>query len=78
MNPVALLNDKLDKSNAKRFIGNAQLNYKVHGFEDLSLNLNLGLDWSSQTVRLMSLPARKCHSTTPRSPVPVITTTIPR
>ena len=46
MNPVALLNDKLDKSNAKRFIGNAQLNYKVHGFEDLSLNLNLGLDWS--------------------------------
>ena len=46
MNPVALLNDKHDKSNAKRFIGNAQLNYKVHGFEDLSLNLNLGLDWS--------------------------------
>lgn len=46
LNPVALLNDKVDKSNAKRFIGNAQFNYKVHGFEDLSLNLNLGLDWS--------------------------------
>lgn len=46
LNPVALLNDKIDKSNAKRFIGNAQMNYKIHGFEDLSLNLNLGLDWS--------------------------------
>ena len=46
LNPVALLYDKIDKSNAKRFIGNAQLNYKIHGFEDLSLNLNLGLDWS--------------------------------
>lgn len=46
MNPVALLYDKVDKSNAKRFIGNAQFNYKIHGFEDLSLNLNLGLDWS--------------------------------
>ncbi len=45
-NPVALLNDKKDISNAKRFIGNAQFNYKVHGLEDLQLNLNLGLDWS--------------------------------
>ncbi len=46
LNPVALLNDKVDKSNAKRFIGNIQAAYKVHGFEDLSLNLNLGLDYS--------------------------------
>jgi TonB-dependent starch-binding outer membrane protein SusC len=45
-NPVALLNDKRDVSNAKRFIGNAQLNYKVHGFEALSFNVNLGLDVS--------------------------------
>lgn len=45
-NPVALLNDKLDLSNAKRFIGNAQFDYKIHGFEDLHLNLNLGLDYS--------------------------------
>lgn len=46
MNPVALLNDKNDISNAKRFIGNAQIDYKIHGLEDLRLNLNLGLDIS--------------------------------
>jgi len=46
MNPVALLNDKYDSSDAYRFIGNAQFDYKVHGFEDLRLNLNLGLDWA--------------------------------
>ena len=45
-NPVALLNDRLGKANAKRFVGNAQFDYKIHGFEDLRLNLNLGLDYS--------------------------------
>ena len=46
MNPVALLNDKTDTSDAYRFIGNAQFDYKLHGFEDLRLNLNLGMDWA--------------------------------
>ena len=46
-NPVASLNDKYDISHAKRFIGNAQVDYKIHGFEDLRLNLNLGLDYAS-------------------------------
>lgn len=46
-NPVALLHDKVDKANAKRFIGNAQIQYKVHGLEDLTLNLNLGMDYVS-------------------------------
>lgn len=45
-NPVAMLNDKYDVSNAKRFVGNAQIDYKIHGFEDLRLNLNLGVDVS--------------------------------
>lgn len=45
-NPVAMLEDKYDLSNAKRFVGNAQIDYKIHGFEDLRLNLNLGLDIS--------------------------------
>ncbi len=45
-NPVALLNDKLDVSKAKRFVGNAQIDYKIHGLEDLRLNLNLGVDVS--------------------------------
>ena len=46
MNPVALLDAKTDEADAKRFIGNAQFDYKIHGFEDLRLNLNLGLDWA--------------------------------
>ena len=46
MNPVALLNDRIDVADAYRFIGNTQFDYKVHGFEDLRLNLNLGLDWA--------------------------------
>ena len=45
-NPVAMLEDKYDLSNAKRFVGNAQIDYKIHGLEDLRLNLNLGLDVS--------------------------------
>ncbi len=43
-NPVAQLEleDRLNK--VVRSIGNAQIDYKIHGFEDLSLNLNLGYD----------------------------------
>ena len=43
-NPVAQL--ELQKFNNKlsRTIGNATVNYKVHGFEDLQLNANLGFD----------------------------------
>jgi iron complex outermembrane receptor protein len=46
MNPVALLDAKEDTANAYRFIGNAQLDYKVHGLEALRFNLNLGIDWA--------------------------------
>lgn len=43
-NPVATL--ELDKRINKviRSIGNAQFDYKIHGLEDLSVNLNLGFD----------------------------------
>ena len=47
MNPVALLVDKKDISNANRFIGNAQVDYKIHGLEDLRVNINLGIDYAS-------------------------------
>ena len=46
-NPVALLMEKTDKSEANRMIGNIQLDYKIHGFEDLRINVNLGLDYAS-------------------------------
>lgn len=64
-NPVALLNDKKDLSNAKRFIGNAQFDYKIHGFEDLRLNLNLGIDHTSSkgTVDVAPGTEQTLHNT---------------
>ena len=49
LNPVAQLNDKTDVATANRFIGNAQFDYKIHGLEDLRLNLNLGIDWAKSS-----------------------------
>lgn len=46
-NPVALLNQVVDKSNAKSFIGSADIDYKLHFFPDLRLHLNLAMDLSS-------------------------------
>ena len=64
-NPVALLNDKKDISNAKRFLGNAQIDYKVHGFEDLRFNLNLGMDYtySRGTVDVAPDTEQSMHTT---------------
>ncbi|MBR2501957.1 MAG: TonB-dependent receptor [Rikenellaceae bacterium] len=44
INPFSTLYDKYDRNNSYRALGNLQLDYKIHGFEDLSLNMNLGLD----------------------------------
>ena len=46
MNPVAMLTQKTDKGTASRFIGNAQVDYKIHGLEDLRLNVNAGIDYA--------------------------------
>ena len=43
-NPVALLNDKRDRSTVLRSIGNVQLDYQVHFLPELHANLNLGYD----------------------------------
>ena len=43
-NPVALLNDKRDRSTVLRSIGNIQFDYKLHFLPDLHANLNLGYD----------------------------------
>ena len=45
-NPVAMITQKTDKSSASRFIGNAQVDYKIHGLEDLRLNVNAGIDYA--------------------------------
>ncbi|MDQ6610231.1 MAG: TonB-dependent receptor, partial [Bacteroidota bacterium] len=46
LNPVGLLEQRTDKSEVKRSIGNIQFDYKLHFFPDLRVNLNLGYDVS--------------------------------
>jgi len=45
-NPLALLDRNLwdDRAYNRQFIGSADIDYKVHGFEDLRLHLTLGMD----------------------------------
>lgn len=45
-NPLAILNQKSDKSKVQRSIGNLQFDYKMHFLPDLRANLNLGYDVS--------------------------------
>ena len=51
-NPVAMLDLRDDKADVYRSIGNAQFDYKIHGFEDLHLNLNLGYDISKSNGKV--------------------------
>ena len=55
-NPLDMLFSNRDEAKAYRFIGNAQFDYKIHGFEDLRFNLNLGLDISRTTGEVGALP----------------------
>ncbi|MCH4154805.1 MAG: TonB-dependent receptor [Muribaculaceae bacterium] len=43
-NPVAMIDLENDMNKVTRSIGNASFIYKIHGFEDLKLNLSLGYD----------------------------------
>ena len=45
--PLSLLYDAWDANSSYRALGNLQFDYKVHGLEELSFNLNLGLDITS-------------------------------
>lgn len=45
-NPVALLEQREDRSAVNRMIGNLQFDYKFHFLPDLRLNVNLGMDYS--------------------------------
>jgi len=46
LNPVGILEQRTDKSEVQRSIGNIQLDYKLHFFPDLHVNVNLGYDVS--------------------------------
>lgn len=43
-NPLALIEQREDKSEVNRFLGNAQFDYKFHFLPELKANLNLGMD----------------------------------
>ena len=66
LNPVAQLNERIGIATANRFIGNAQFDYKIHGLEDLRVNLNLGMDWarSGGYTELNQNSEASYHSTT--------------
>ncbi len=45
-NPLSLLNEQSEIAHSRSFIGSAEFDYKVHGFEDLRLHMTLGIDIS--------------------------------
>ena len=45
-NPLSMLYDVDKYSQTYRTLGNLTFDYKVHGFEALRFNLNLGMDWA--------------------------------
>ena len=58
-NPVAMLNEVDDVAHSRSFIGSADIDYKIHGFEDLRLHATLGADISK---------GRQYRSASPASP----------
>lgn len=48
-NPLSLLYDRDNQGKTNRSLGNIQLDYKIHGLEDLHMNLNLGYDVAKTT-----------------------------
>ncbi|HMO61957.1 MAG TPA: SusC/RagA family TonB-linked outer membrane protein [Ferruginibacter sp.] len=50
-NPIGLM-QRDDRSTVDRFIGNVELDYKLHFFPDLRANLNVGIDQSAGNGRV--------------------------
>ncbi|MBQ9285422.1 MAG: TonB-dependent receptor [Bacteroidaceae bacterium] len=46
-NPVARLNEKDDRANSFDYMGNVEVDYKIHGLEDLRLHMNFSGDWGN-------------------------------
>ena len=56
LNPVAMLNEQHRSSYVRRFVGNAQFDYKFKFLDGLRANLNLGLDFSTTSGWTVSDP----------------------
>ena len=46
-NPVARLYEKNDRANSFDYMGNVEVDYQIHGFEDLRLHMTFSGDWSN-------------------------------
>ena len=57
MNPLAVLNTRRESAYSREFIGSADIDYKVHGFEDLRLHATLGADVAKGTQHRNASPA---------------------
>jgi len=44
-NPLSSIYEKVDKGRQHSYIGNIEIDYKIHGFEDLHLHANAGADF---------------------------------
>ena len=49
VNPLAILEQYRNRGKTMRSLGNLQMDYKIQGFEDLRVNLNLGYDVARST-----------------------------
>ena len=49
INPLAMLEQYRNRGTTSRSLGNLQIDYKIHGFEELRANLNLGYDVAKST-----------------------------
>ncbi len=56
-NPLDMLESKDDRANSYAFIGTAELDYKIHGFEDLRLHVTGGADLSQGKQMTDVLPS---------------------
>ncbi|MFR9503826.1 MAG: TonB-dependent receptor [Rikenellaceae bacterium] len=48
-NPLSMLYDVTNEGSTTRSLGNIQVDYKIHGFEDLRINVNAGYDMAKTT-----------------------------
>ena len=46
-NPLSRLFEKNDRANSYDYMGNVEVDYQVHGFEDLRLHMNASGDWAN-------------------------------
>ena len=55
-NPVGLLDECNNRANSFDYMGNVEVDYQVHGFEDLRLHMNLSGDWANGKQRTTYAP----------------------